>query len=211
MNWTNPYNDELSDEAAIGNLIIRERAARDQARWRILSDCYHHDSQLRLSWFQGSGSAFIAASRRMLESGTLVCHQLNQPLVFLSTDRALGEVGMVVYLRAQLERHTVDVTCFSRLIYRIERREHKWGILSIDALYHKDNIVPVIPDARIEMNLIRLAGYRTSYQYLSYVMEENGYPIDQDLPGDDQPKSIERIRADSERWLGAADQSRMIG
>ena len=196
--------DTLLDRLAVAELIGVERAACDQARWDVLGDCYHPDASLRLSWFQGSGAEFVARSKLMRLKGNLVCHQVNPPFVLVNGDRGIAEVGIVVHLRSQLNSVAVDVTVFARICYRAERRDGRWRVLSLDAIYHKDAIAPADPSDRVELDEELLARCPADYRFLAYLMETNGHPVASDLPGDSRPDLVAQLRIRLAEWLAGA-------
>ncbi|WP_158083737.1 hypothetical protein [Mycobacterium sp. AT1] len=40
-----------------------------------------------------------------------------------------------------------------------------------------------------------------SYRMLAYYFDIRGYPVDPDLPGDDQPAMAEALRTEAFHWL----------
>src|ERR1700749_3477021 len=49
----------------ISQLLLGERQARDRGWWDRMRAAYAPDSTVRLSWFQGTGPDFVAASQQL--------------------------------------------------------------------------------------------------------------------------------------------------
>src|SRR5271168_27509 len=59
----------MCDEFAATQVVLREREARDRCWWAEMADCFHDESTVTISWFQGSGADFVAQSKAMTERG----------------------------------------------------------------------------------------------------------------------------------------------
>ena len=49
----------MDDVTEITQLVLRERQGRDRGWWAQMADCFHPDSRVTLSWFDGPGSEFV--------------------------------------------------------------------------------------------------------------------------------------------------------
>ena len=76
-----------------------------------------------------------------------------------------------------------------------------WHLVSLDCLYAHDCLTPSIPGETLKVDVERLKRYRSSYRCLSYVLEEKGFPVRTDLPGDDRPETVGEILGSAFRWL----------
>ena len=103
MNQQLPQNIiDSADVTAITQLILRERESRDLGKWDTMRDCFHPDSIVRISWFNGSGPDFVSGSIDMVKRGMLAKHRLAPVLVTLAGDRALARTRRPT--RAQVPR-----------------------------------------------------------------------------------------------------------
>ncbi len=188
------------DVVAVPQLIQRERQARDRGRWDRLQACYAPDATVRLSWFRGSRE-FAARSREMAGRGDVARHRLAPPVVDLDGTRAVIEVPAAIEVRTALDGIDVDLTSYARLLYRAELRARRWQIRSLDPVYERDVIVPVLPGATLAIHPNVLIGFRPPYQFLAYVLEGRGYPIADDLYGDDRPSEVAELYESLYAWL----------
>ena len=76
-----------------------------------------------------------------------------------------------------------------------------WHLVSLDCIYAHDSLTPSIPGEAVNLNIERLKQYRSSYRCLSYMLEEKGFPVRKDLPGDDEPAMVTDICENAFRWL----------
>ena len=53
---------DAADTSAITQCVLTERESRDLGRWARMRECFHPDSIVRISWFQGSGPDFVERS-----------------------------------------------------------------------------------------------------------------------------------------------------
>jgi hypothetical protein len=124
----------------ISQLVLGERQARDRGWWDRMRAAYAPDSAVRLSWFQGSGPDFLAASEEMAARGDTAVHRLSPPVVRQRGDRALVEMPGVIEVRTTVDGVDVDVESRARLGYRAERHEDRWVIAALDPLYERDTL-----------------------------------------------------------------------
>ncbi|MGH9808143.1 MAG: hypothetical protein ACRD9W_12940, partial [Terriglobia bacterium] len=72
---------DAADISAIAQLVVLERESRDCGRWRRMRECFHADSVVNLSWFNGSGHELVSASIDMARRNVLARHRLGPVLV----------------------------------------------------------------------------------------------------------------------------------
>ena len=192
---------EISDKAAIAELVQTERAARDQGQWARLADCYHPDSVVSISWIECSGPDFVAASQRAFAAGVRHLHQMSPSIVALAGDRALAETGCAILLGGLVGGVKVTVTTQARLFARVERRDGEWRIARLSALYFQDAMASDTPGQFPVLDEARLASYRPSYRYLSYLLAESGKTARGDLAGIDRPDLCAALYAAEGEWL----------
>jgi hypothetical protein len=198
---TNNDIEQALDTLKVAELVQTERAARDQGQWARMAGCYHPDSHVSISWVEASGPEFVALSEQAFATGVRHLHALSPTLVRLNGERALAETGCVILLNGRAAGVPVTVTSHARLFVRAERRMKTWRISRLGAIYFQDSIAPQIPTDAIDLDRDRLAAYRPSYRFLSYVLEEAGKVARQDRAGIDRPDLIEKLHAADEAWL----------
>lgn len=186
--------EELLDKFAVQELIEYERFCRDNRLWDDMRRCFAPDSTVTVSWYQGTGYGFVEESSKMQ-----VCapHRINNVLVWLNGDRAVAVVMAGIQPRKHLNGRAYDLTSYVRLLYRTEKIDGRWKIRSLDCIYERDSLVPVIPD---EFPCPEHNG-RSSYSALAAVMESEGYAINMELPGDDRPEQTAELMQSARSWL----------
>uniref|UniRef100_UPI003F494CD4 nuclear transport factor 2 family protein n=1 Tax=Cupriavidus yeoncheonensis TaxID=1462994 RepID=UPI003F494CD4 len=194
----------MLDKAEIAEVVQTERAARDQAQWARMLDAYHVDSVVDLSWFHGSGPEFVAASRRMFEAGRLSAHHMGPTLSTLRGDRALAQTPCAVTARTHLDGVEVEVTTHSRLHERVERRDGVWRIARMGIVYLRDGLAVVNPSEPVAIDAAKLAAYRPTYRFLSYLLAHAGQQPRPDLPGIDRPETVQPLLDSDDAWLAGA-------
>jgi len=89
---------------------------------------------------------------------------------------------------------------YTRFVYRAERRDGTWRIVS--SVYLRDELTPAIPGHSIVIDPNELKLFRPSYRLLSYVLSQQGYAVDPDLAGEDRPDSIRALMRGIFTWAG---------
>lgn len=190
------------DKLAVAEVVQTERAARDQGQWERMAACFHPDSVVSISWIETSGPEFVAASQRAFASGMRHLHQMAPTLVTLNGDRALAESGAAILLGGRVGGVEVMVTSHARMHARVERSEGVWKIVRLGAVYFEDEMRARIPGETLPLDAARLAAYRPSLRFLSYLLEEGGKTPRADLAGIDRPERVEAFLAAEQAWLG---------
>ncbi|WP_328604357.1 nuclear transport factor 2 family protein [Amycolatopsis sp. NBC_00345] len=192
-----------SDITQITQLVLHERQGRDRGWWDQMRSCFTDDATVRLSWFRGSGAGFVAESEKMAARGDTAAHRLSPPVVHCHGDRALVELPAVIEMRTDLDGTQVDLASAARLCYRVERRDGRWLLASLDPVYERDSLAAAHPGVQLAVGPQDIAAYRPSYRFLSYVLSSRGYTIGDDLYGDDRPDQATRFYDDARTWLNA--------
>ena len=110
------------DITQITQVVLRERQGRDRGWWAQTAECFHPDSRVTLSWFDGPGPEFVVRSQKMSEGGLRMVHRSSPPAVHLHGNKAVVELPVVVQRRFLLKGVEADLISFSRLLYQLERR-----------------------------------------------------------------------------------------
>lgn len=199
--------EQLWDSLAIADLIQMERLYRDQQQWENLREAYHPDAYICIGWFRGSRDEYVESSRQ-LESrkpGWHLTHITSPTQVHLHRERALAETNTLIIRRSPLHDVLIDATIYCRLVSRVERRQGTWRILTLDAVYEKDTIVPVYPEERPLLDRAELARAPGAYQFTSYNLRRLGYHVDpQQLCSTTEPERVASFYEEAYAWLKAA-------
>jgi hypothetical protein len=191
-----------ADISAITQLILRERSSRDTADWNTMRDCFHPDSMVKLSWFDGSGPDFVEGSIDMANRGMFAKHRLAPILVDLAGDRAIASLTAIIDIPRVIDGVDLMLSSHGRFIYRAERRDDVWRIFSFDCIYMRDELTPAVPGQSISIDPAEVEGFRLSYRHLTWCLMKTGYEVDQDLPGDDRPETVQKLMRAIDDWAG---------
>ncbi len=186
----------------ITQLVLRERQGRDRGWWSQMAACFHPDSRVTLSWFDGPGPEFVERSRKMSESGLRMVHRPSPPVVHLHEDRAVLELPLAVERRFMLGSVEADLSSFTRLLYQLERRDTGWKIMAMNAIYERDTLTPTIPGTVLDIDHDAIAGFRAPYRFVAYDISRGGRAMTADLYGDDQPERVDALYRSAFDWLG---------
>ncbi|KAL2784640.1 hypothetical protein BJX64DRAFT_286420 [Aspergillus heterothallicus] len=193
--------DTFLTESEIKSLLVRERYYRDTNQWEKLRSSYHPDASrthIDITWFQGDIDGFVAGSRAMATGGTGALHSISPVEVHLNGDKAVTESTGTVAVRFDYEGRSFDSVTGTRFISKLERVSGQWKLLSLEAIYTRDAITPVLPGGG---EVVLPVEGRESYKCLSWVLGLRGFKIKQDLPGVDDPASAARVMDEAMAWL----------
>jgi SnoaL-like domain len=193
---------ETADVVAITQLILRERESRDLGRWETMRKCFWPESLVRVSWFRGSGAEFVEGSVDMARRGVLAKHRLAPILVRRAGDRAVASLTAIIDLPVRLQGVELLLSAHARLLYRVERREGRWGIMGFDAVYIRDELTAAIPGQLISIDPRDVSEFRPTYRMLSYYLKTQGYEIDSNLAGEDRPDLTDTLNREIFGWAG---------
>ncbi|OCC13816.1 nuclear transport factor 2 family protein [Streptomyces sp. PTY087I2] len=191
----------MTDIDAITQTVLRERQGRDRGWWDEMRACYWPDSTVSLSWYQGDGPGFVDASEAMAGRGDVSVHRLSPPAVRIEGDRAFAEMPAAIEVRTIIDGVTADLTSRTRVLYRLERRDGRWGIVALDCVYERDTLAPAVPGEPLTVRPADLAPYRASYAVLAWHLDRRGYRVGDDLLGDDRPERTAAFYAETWEWL----------
>ncbi|WP_426323527.1 nuclear transport factor 2 family protein [Microbacterium sp. E-13] len=193
------------DVIEVTQTILREREGRDRGLWQQMLDAFAPEASVRLSWYRGDAAGFVAGSERMSGSGDPAVHRLSPPVVHARGDRATAEVSSAVELQVRIDDVPAHLISYTRLNYRLERRDGAWVIVQMDAVYERDTLTPAIPGDQVRVSRSSVLDARPSYALLSFYLASKGYDIRDDLLGDDRPAAVADFYADMRAWLEGQD------
>ena len=192
---------EQIDRVAIDDVIVRERAARDEGVWSDMAALYHPDSSIDISWFKGTGAQFALATEKMSAGPLYTFHHMGAAVITIEGDRALADSNCTVHAFTSLGGVDVDLISYVRLQWRVQRIGARWLVAGLRALYIRDVLAPVNPQQVPQLEDKLLAGLRPSYRFIAYLTSKAGHVVRDDLPGVDKPETVAALRAAELRWL----------
>ncbi|MDC0598306.1 nuclear transport factor 2 family protein [Gammaproteobacteria bacterium] len=196
------FLSDAADTTAITQLIIRERESRDLCFWDRMLDCFHSDSRVNITWFQGTGPDFVEASKGMVERGMLAKHRLGPILVTLNTDRAVASLSAIIDVPTLIDDVELMLSAHCLMFYGVEKRANNWRIASFEGIYRRDEFTPAILGQTVAIPADIIKNFRPSYRNLSYSLHLHGYAVDPDLPGEDRPESVQKATKALFQWAG---------
>ena len=191
-----------ADVTEITQLIVRERESRDMGFWNRMRACFHPDSVVSISWYQGDGYGFVEGSRDMAARGMLAKHRLGPILVTQNGDRAIATLSAIIDIPTEIDGKYFTLSSHCLMLYRTEKRDGAWRIMSFEAIYRRDEFIPAVMGQSAHLPADLLAGFRPSYRNLSYSLHLKRYHVDMDLPGEDRPHTVKAIYERLYDWLG---------
>ncbi|MDG2175842.1 MAG: nuclear transport factor 2 family protein [Gammaproteobacteria bacterium] len=194
--------ESATDITAITQLVVRERESRDLCLWNRMAECFHEDSHVDISWFQGSGKEFVQASKGMFERGMRAKHRLGPVLVTLNGDKAVATLSGIIDVPEEIDGVEMTLSAHCLMIYRAEKRGGAWGLISFGAIYRRDEFIPAIPGVVADISPEKLKQFRPSYRNLSYCLELAGFEVNNELPGEDRPETVAAIMEEVFGWAG---------
>lgn len=150
--------------------------------------------------FRGDADGFVEGSEEMAAGGSRSVHNIAPALVRINGDKALSESVCSILARFEYQGVQYDLISYARLLSRLERVDSEWKLLTMEALYDKDTIVPVVPNSPTT-NLTIPEGSRESYKGLGWLLAQRGFTINPELPGVDRPGSSEAVIEEGVEWL----------
>ena len=190
-----------ADRTAIDSLIQYERTSRDTGQWSEMADCYHPDSLVVVSWFRGTGREFAERSSKIAGGKIYTFHQMSPAAVTLHGDRALADTGCSIHGLTEVDGVDVDITSYTRLLWRAVRSGSGWLLAGLQAYYVSDTIAPLDPTRIPQIDQEIYGKLRRSYRSIGYSMARSGFPVPDDLPGIDRPETVTALRAQEQHWL----------
>jgi len=189
---------DIIDKASVKELIEFERFCRDNSMWDEMDKCFTEDSKVVISWFQGTGHEFVEASKKMIGRAP---HKIYNTEIWVNGDKAVAIMITTIQKRVDIGGYPLELMSDAKIVFRTRRVDGIWYIVSLEGIYEKDALVPVIPNNNIVVPIEELSKFRESYACLSYVLNKDGYEIDCNLPGIDRPDLVEKFYQETDEWL----------
>jgi hypothetical protein len=192
--------DERLARIAIRDVVENWVLWRDAGDWDRFAGVWHDDGRMQATWFQGSATDFIAASRKGWDDGVSILHFLGGHTCNVGGERAIAQTKMTISQRADVDGVRCDVVCTGRFYDFFECRDARWAIVLRQPIYEKDRLDPVDPSARLALDRTLLDRFPEGYRHLAYLQTRIGYTVKRDMPGLKGP-GVEALYARGRRWL----------
>ncbi|MFF4117615.1 nuclear transport factor 2 family protein [Streptomyces sp. NPDC001714] len=193
-----------TDRHEIRQLVEDWALWRDAGDWTRFATVWHpRDGWMNATWFQGSATDFIKASREGFENGVSILHFLGGHTADVAGDRAVAQTKMTINQRASVDGVEVDVVCTGRFYDFLARHAGRWTLVRRQPIYEKDRLDTVDPAARLTLDPGLLDRFPTGYRHLAYVQAKAGFTVKDGLPGL-TGAAVEQLYSEGERWLTGA-------
>lgn len=137
----------------------------------------------------------------MVQGGTGAVHSLCPVEVHLNGSKALSTSTGNIQVRFDHDGNEYDCISYTRFISCLERVDGAWKILSLECIYDRDMIHPVVPLEKPVSLPVNNERCRPSYKCLDWVLSRKHFKIKQDLPGSDLPESVAALMSERFFWL----------
>jgi hypothetical protein len=120
--------------------------------------------------------------------------------------KAVAESLAIIASRYEHNGIAYDLSAWVRGVSRLEQvpgpEGPEWKLLTLEPIYIRDNIVPTAPLTEpCALDFSGVDDARPSYKYLTWVISQRGGKVRNDLPGEDDEKSVEDITERNQKWL----------
>lgn len=192
----------MLDREELFDLVRRERFARDQMLFDVMSACFTKDAHIRTSWYDAiGGQAYVDATRTWMGKTGNSKHWVFPAFAQVNGDRATVESPALIFNRAKIEGVEIDFHVFCRFYSRAEHEVDGWKLASFHVFFERDIMRPTNSAAVLPIDWDLLATMRPSYKFLTYMQHTRGIAVNQNLLGDDRPDELSAFHAGEERWL----------
>lgn len=209
----NLSDEEILEKQKIRELVEYDRYCYDYKLKEEQCKLWHEDATLLVTWFKGTFQEYINSSpvknpapleERVLESHH---HRVNDTIVWLNGNKAIAEVLCFLNFRSKIAGEWMDLQCWVRFHYRLEKRGGKWGILYFEGIYEKDRLDPVFQDCEWKIPRQEVMKHRPINWYMSVRGEYLGAAENPDSwAGWDRPETVQRLYDESSVWFGLDEQ-----
>lgn len=135
----------------------------------------------------------------MVTGGTGAVHTISPVEIHRHGKKALSESTGSISIRFKHDGAYFDCVSYNRFISRLELVGDEWKLLSLEAIYDRDFITPVIPQKTVQFHFPENS--RESYRCISWVLSHQGFVVKQDLPGVDDSTSCAQLMEANLTWL----------
>ena len=173
---------------------------------RVSQTRYPSANDIATHRFSGTINGFVAGSQRMVASGTISSHTIQPAEIEINGDKALAASTGSVAVRAVVDGVEYEmvslVRFYSRLSFCKTDSESAWKLLTLEAVYDRDYVIPLDVSAKHSTPAIEVPpGARESYKYLDWMLSKRGFAIARDLPGLDDMESVQKVMDEAQVWL----------
>lgn len=202
----NGSDGEFLDKMRVRELVETDRYCRDYSHFKEERACWFDDGKVFATWFKGPIDEFIEKSARKDKSPS--AHKIFNTMVWLNGNKAVAEVICSITFRCNLGDEPMDLEVWSRLHFRAEKRDGRWGLIYFEGIYEKDRIDPVFGDStfaipREELKKFRPCNWNQCYRLAVCSADPfgGGLANADSWAGSDKPETVQRLYDESSEWF----------
>lgn len=191
------------DHTQISQLILRWGYFRDHSMWPELADTFHSDGEIKLTWYIGKFSGFVARSKDMADGGVTSMHVMNPSIIDINGDRAIAITPVAIIARGKAGPiGEIDLTSRAQFVDQLERRSGQWRISKRVCVYQQDRIDSVLPSFKFWLLSLFMDTdeFDPAYKFLGMMLTKAGYPI-QAGQVVDNTDAARALYANGQQWL----------
>lgn len=126
----------------------------------------------------------------MATGGTAAIHSICPVKVHIKGERVISESTGSISIRFPYKEAEYDCVSFTRFVFRLERVNDEWKLLTLDGVYDRDTITLHYLISAVDAPIPE---GRESYKCISWVLAQKGFKITQNLPGTDTPGACTKL------------------
>lgn len=202
----NGSDAEMLDKMRVRELVETDRYCRDYGHFEQEAACWFEDGEVFATWFKGPVKEFLEKSARKDKGPS--SHKIFNIPVWMKGNRAIAECLCQIQFRFELQGEPVDLSVNSRLHFRAEKRDGRWGLVYFEGIYEQDRMDPIFMDSTFSIPREEIMQFRSCNWNQCYrLAKANADPFGGGLKnadiwaGPDKPETIERLYAESSRWI----------
>ena len=152
--------------------------------------------------YKGEIDDFVSMSEKQASKEVSIMHLIQPSDIDVRGSKALAESAGVIMSRFTHDGHEYDFTIWNRFISQVEKFEGKWKLLSLEVIYIRDLIVPVPGSPELDFSDVK--GWpRKSYRFTAWHLMQRGLKVRDDLPGEDDDRTVNEIMDRNHAWIDA--------
>ena len=190
------------DYTEITQLIMKWGYYRDQGHWEKLSNTFHPEGTIAVTWYSGPFSGFVAASKKMTtaDSGIKSKHSIDTPIIEVSSNKAVSVANVRILLRSPTAG--LDLISYARFHDLLEKRDGEWKVVKRVAIYEKDRFDSILPSFGFWLKslFMNFDNYDPAYQHIALLLEKAGLKLHEGIVVDFSPEAEQQYE-EEKQWL----------
>ena len=144
----------------------------------------------------------MAHSQKLASKSVSIVHLINPADIDIRGSKALAESVGVIMSRFDVNGNDYEFTIWCRFVNQVEKFEGNWKLLTLEVIYQRDLIVPVPDSPPLDFSNIK-DWPRKSYRFTTWHLRHRGLDVRDDLPGEDEEKSVDEVMDRNRAWINA--------